>query len=344
MGSTNFLPWNPTQSNQDSDAAYLVDAQRTGGAPIGTPFPSSTGNKLFFQLAAGMAALMNMMATKGYTCNDYDTALATVLANIVTQADLRTSLQVVPFSSAIVCNAAKYSGFKISLTGNTTISVTGAVQGQRINFLVKQDAIGGHIVTWPVSFTNVPIPDSTANNQTTIEVELSDDGFFYPCVPAMSNLGGIVATPIGQVDASSGVFSVLTSLLSHLGVADATTPAYNDNSTLVATTAWTQLGFGVTVSGNAGKITFPAWLGGLIFQWNIGTPVSGDSIQTVNWLSAFPNRSFLPWTSCFLNSSTNITKAWGVQSYTTSGVTVELLRRGDEGSFSISPMVFAFGQ
>lgn len=293
MGTTNFLPWNPTQANQESDAAYLADAQRTGGAPTGTPFPSATGNKLFFQLAAGMAALMNMMATKGYTCNDFDTALATVMANIVTQADLRTPLQVVSFASAITCNAAKYSGFKISLTGNTTITVSGAVQGQRINFIFQQDSIGGRTVTWPASFTNVPTPDLTANNKTIIEVELSNDGFFYPCAPAMSNLGGIIGTPIGQVDPSTAIFSVLTGLVSHLGTADATTPAYNDDSTNVATTAWAQLGV-VFGSNSAGiYLKLPAWLGAFTIQAGAANAATSSMTVTFPDTSLFTTEPFV---------------------------------------------------
>jgi hypothetical protein len=48
-------------------------------------------------------------------------------------------------------------------------------------------------------------------------------------------------------------------------------------------------------------------------------------------------------TSCYLNTATNIAKAWGVQTWTTAHAVVQLLRRGDEGSFSVSPMVFAIG-
>jgi len=92
--STNFQQWNPTASNQESDAAYLADAQRTGGASSGE-FPSPTANKLFYQSSTFVAALCQMLAAKGYSTSDADiSVLAAVLANLITNADLaRLSIQ-----------------------------------------------------------------------------------------------------------------------------------------------------------------------------------------------------------------------------------------------------------
>ena len=92
--ATNFLQWNPTASNQESDAAYTADAQRTGGASSGE-FPSPTANKLFYQSSTFVAALCQMLAAKGYSTSDADiSVLAAVLANLITNADLaRLSIQ-----------------------------------------------------------------------------------------------------------------------------------------------------------------------------------------------------------------------------------------------------------
>ena len=92
--TTNFQQWNPTASNQESDAAYTADAQRTGGASSGE-FPSPTANKLFYQSSTFAAALCQMLATKGYSTSDADiSVLAAVLANLITNADLaRLSIQ-----------------------------------------------------------------------------------------------------------------------------------------------------------------------------------------------------------------------------------------------------------
>jgi hypothetical protein len=89
-----------------------------------------------------------------------------------------------------------------------------------------------------------------------------------------------------------------------------------------------------------GYIKFPA---GIYLQWATGTAVSADSTQTINYPISFPTTCWLVLTSCYLNTATNIAKAWGVQTWTTAHAVVQLLRRGDEGSFSVSPMVFAIG-
>jgi len=91
-GSNNFLQWNPAAANQKSDAEYIADAQRAGGAVSGI-FPSVLANKLFFQLSTMASALGAMMADKGYVISDADiSVLQTALANILTWADVRSQL------------------------------------------------------------------------------------------------------------------------------------------------------------------------------------------------------------------------------------------------------------
>jgi hypothetical protein len=86
-GSSNILQWNPGLNNQNSDAEWLVDAQRLAGAATGELFPSKTGNKLFYQLTTMAAALAQALADKGYTVSDADLAtLTAVMANIRTAA------------------------------------------------------------------------------------------------------------------------------------------------------------------------------------------------------------------------------------------------------------------
>lgn len=88
---TNFLQWNPSQINQEADAAYLSDAQRVGGAVTGI-FPSELANKLFYQVTTFVAALATALVNKGYEMQDVDlSALITAMANILTKADFGTS-------------------------------------------------------------------------------------------------------------------------------------------------------------------------------------------------------------------------------------------------------------
>jgi hypothetical protein len=87
---TNFLQWNPGQINQEADASYSADAQRTGGAVSGI-FPSELANKLFYQVSTFVAALATALVNKGYEMQDTDlSTLITAMANILTKADFGT--------------------------------------------------------------------------------------------------------------------------------------------------------------------------------------------------------------------------------------------------------------
>jgi hypothetical protein len=88
-GTSNFLQWNPTQANQESDATFATDPQRLAGAANPSEFASALGNKCFYQWSTFVAAFAQMMATKGYTMSDASLAtLASVLAAVVTDADI----------------------------------------------------------------------------------------------------------------------------------------------------------------------------------------------------------------------------------------------------------------
>ena len=67
----------------------------------------------------------------------------------------------------------------------------------------------------------------------------------------------------------------------------APTPASSDNSTKVATTAWSKLGFAYSFTTN-GYIKFPNWLGGLIIQWGQSAMTSDDT-AIITFPIAFPN-------------------------------------------------------
>lgn len=151
VGSTNFLVFNPGQVNMETDAQYAADSQRTGGAPNGTPFPSRTGNKLFYQASSGVAALMQMMANKGFNCTDTNYGTLTgVLAAIQTTADMKSPLVVVPFSPSANFNAGVANGFQITLTGNAlTCTIANWSPGQILTFIVIQDSAGGHFINIP---------------------------------------------------------------------------------------------------------------------------------------------------------------------------------------------------
>lgn len=91
-GTNNFLQWNPTEANQENDAAYASDSARSGGAGTGSIFTSQTANKLFFQTSTMVAALAAMMAVKNYNMQDSNLGnLQTALSNLLTNADVTSS-------------------------------------------------------------------------------------------------------------------------------------------------------------------------------------------------------------------------------------------------------------
>lgn len=76
---TNFLVWNPSQNNQQTDGTYLLETERTGGATTGI-FPANVANKLFYQCTTMITALAQAMVNKGFEMQDVD--LATLVASL----------------------------------------------------------------------------------------------------------------------------------------------------------------------------------------------------------------------------------------------------------------------
>ena len=263
MGSTNFLQFNPTQANQETDAEYAVDSTRTGGAGVDGIWPSPSANKTLYQGSTAFAGLMQMMANKGFVVSDANLAtLTAVLANILTTADVQAGLQSVAYAPSITLNTAAYNGFEITLAGNTTLSTTGVVAGQVILLFFVQDATGGRTITFS-GFSGAAQPDPTAS---TISAQLFkvNAALVAEAISPLMSASGINNTPIGAAAAASGDFTSLT----------ANTPASSDDSTNAATTAWAKNGF-LSMFGTNGYFKMPAWLGGFTLQWGLSLNPSG---------------------------------------------------------------------
>ena len=222
MGSTNFLPFNPGQANQENDAAYLVDATRTGGAGVDAIWPSPSANKSLYQACGGVYALMQMMANKGFVCSDANLAtLSGVLANILTTADVQGGLQTVAWASTLVFNAAKYSGFQVTLTGNTTVSVTGQIGGELIGLLWLQDGVGGRTVSFAGNIKGATQPDPAANvltvqlfkvdaagNLNAVGPAISVNGAFFPALLSAGSFTLAGGAPVGDALVGNGTIFV----------------------------------------------------------------------------------------------------------------------------------------
>lgn len=195
MATTNFLQWNPNAANQESDATYGSDSQRSGGAGVGSIFASVLANKLFYQLSIFVTALATALRNKGYTTTDGATspstalaALTAVLANLVTNADLQNSGA--PYGGAFFSNASLQasststnppvtdSSTRIATTSfvNSQHYVTGEVAPQRLQGGTNG---GSTSVTFPHAFSNTPVVALGMTNGTAniVSGSISTTGF-----------------------------------------------------------------------------------------------------------------------------------------------------------------------
>lgn len=189
MATTNFQEWNPPQNNQEPDAVYTTDSQRLNGFALDDLVPSVLLNKVLRQLGTFVTAFGQMLANKGYNNSDASvSALVAVLMNIVTQADLGNLITSVPFSATPTFDAAVAPTFAMGLTGNVTSStLVHQNPGQKLAFIIGQDAAGGRIFTWPTNITNPGTIDPTPNAVTIQEFIVGVAGAVRALGPPMSS-------------------------------------------------------------------------------------------------------------------------------------------------------------
>lgn len=185
MATTNLLQWNPNATNQEDDAAYLADSQRTGGAADPSIFDSVLANKLFFQCTTYLTALFTAFANKGFPTSDANLATLTAqCANFLTTADTRPGLSSIAYSATPIFNALTADGFQVTLTGNiTSLTLNNLTFGQRFIMAFVQDGGGGHGVTFP---TNVKTPGAVSGVPGATSIQpfvVLLDGNLYPTGP-----------------------------------------------------------------------------------------------------------------------------------------------------------------
>ena len=205
--STNFLPWNPAENNQETDTAYNADTLRANGVTTGAILPSSTFNKFAYQQATFIAAFAQMMVNKGYSPNDSNfSTLVSVLTNVKCGSDFLTSIVTVPYASSITFNAAVSAQYDLTLTGNvTTSALSGQVAGQLLLFIISQDGTGGRTFSWPSSITGGGAICSVSNTTSIQMFVVRPAGAIEPVWPMIwVNSSGIIAqSPVGVVAINS---------------------------------------------------------------------------------------------------------------------------------------------
>ena len=149
--SSNFLIFNPGESNQETDTQYSGDAQRTGGLQTGQLVPSPLLNKALFQPTTMSYAIAQALVTAGYSPQDSDPA--GLIAMIVAAFGVNAGLQELAYTATPAWNGAAYSTFEMTLSGNVTSQTfTGLTGGQTITFIWKQSGSGGYTVAYPSNF------------------------------------------------------------------------------------------------------------------------------------------------------------------------------------------------
>ena len=180
MPTSNFLQFNPTQANQENDAAYTADPTRSGGAGVGAIWPSDSANKTLYQASTFVAAFGQMLAARGFSNSDASLeTLQAVLANIVLTGDILAGIATVAWSLTPNFNCATSNGFSLTLSGNPTLTVSGASPGQLIAFVLIQDATGGRTVTYPSNVKGGLQPNPAANSTTVQLFEVGVDSNLY---------------------------------------------------------------------------------------------------------------------------------------------------------------------
>lgn len=184
-GSNNILQWNPTQANQETDAQYSADSQRSGGASNPSVFDATLANKLFYQLSTFAAAFGQMMAGKGFTISDANlSTLAATLANILTTADVRPGMIQVPYSPSVQFDCSQGNGFQVSLTGNiSSLSIINTTPGQLITMIFYQANSGGYTVPFPGNVESPGTVYSAAGSFSIQDFVVDGSGNLRPLSP-----------------------------------------------------------------------------------------------------------------------------------------------------------------
>jgi hypothetical protein len=354
-GTTNILVFNPSQANQETDAAYLTDATRTGGAGVDGIWPSNSANKTLYQISTVVAALAQMMANKNFSISDSNYAvLVAQLSNILTTTDLRSGVQALVWSPSITLNAATFAAFAVPLQGATTLLVTGATAGQVYVVIYTQDSVGGHTVTFSTGFTGGDAQPDPTIGISSIQVFVALTTTQLAPVGPLISAGGVNNTPIGNSSPSTGAFTTLaaTTVSATTGAfttLTSATPASSDNSTKTATTAWSKLGFAISLAAN-GYIKLPNWLGGFIIQWCYGTGCTTGGLdpltQSITFPLMFPTACFAAFVSTQISASTAdgncMFQTVGTPTQSYVNVTFQIMTdTGGETTFT--PVVFAVG-
>src|SRR6185312_5673267 len=178
MSATNFIQWDPGNTNSQNDADYTASVLRQNGATQNATLPHMTDNKFRYQASTWFTAMANMLVNKGFSTSDASLAtLTSVLACIQTTADVAELIQLVAFASSITFDAGVSPGFDLTLAGNvTSSSLINRRPGLVLTFIIQQDATGGRTFSWPSNITIHGTIGSAASSVSIQQFIVREDG------------------------------------------------------------------------------------------------------------------------------------------------------------------------
>lgn len=313
-GTTNMLPWNPTAANQETDAQYLADSQRAGGATDPSVFESILANKAFFQWSTYLTALFQAFAAKGFTTSDSNLSTLTAqCANFLTTADVKPTQVRVTYSPTPVFDGSAASSIRMDITGNVTSSTLVNIPppGTILTFYIVSSSPGNFSFAWPSSVHNPRNVQSQSDGNLFTQQFISDGGNFY---------------------AVETFLSVLNTLVNN---------AQNSANTALAQIA--ALNFNATLAGN-GSQSLPS---GLILKWMQGGALSGAQngvVFSANFAAAFPNACLWAHTGGFASGSDyGEMPVWSTVGWNAASVSYYYQRNADHGGMTVSPLIIAIG-
>lgn len=180
-----LLPWNPSQTNCESDAAYLADTTRLNGFAASQQPPSPLLNKFLYQAGVLLAALQQYFLFKGVTCDDGTGTLFAALKTINSANDQLF------FATSMITNASPaldarrygnysfvftgWKNFQITLDANAvTPTISGFSIGDEITFVFIQSA--SFTWTWPSNVLGGGTVSSTPGSYSIQQFKACDDG------------------------------------------------------------------------------------------------------------------------------------------------------------------------
>jgi hypothetical protein len=158
-------------ANVDSQANFVNSGYQTNGFSNGIAWPYQA-NKIWRQASMMAACIANFIANVLNINVLDDGNLPNLTANFTSAVkaaatSARNQIVSVVFSATPQFDASQGDAFEIVLTGNVTSStIINATPGQRLKFIIKQDATGGHTFAGPVAaFPNIDTAPTKVNIQ-----------------------------------------------------------------------------------------------------------------------------------------------------------------------------------